>query len=67
MRQDLRCPLLTYVKVENVPEIVCALCVYTTILPIKGELDQLAEGLKLFQIFISYPKSWGNNEVIIYS
>ncbi len=48
----------THIKVENVPQIVHAICVYATILPIKGELDQLAEGLKLFKI-LSLIKSHG--------
>ena len=40
----------SHITLENIQDIIRTVCIFTTILPIKGELDQLIEGLKLFGI-----------------
>ena len=41
---------MTQASLENVPDIVRAVCLQTTLLNMKAELDQMAEGLKLFNV-----------------
>ena len=41
---------VTQVSLENVQDIVRAVCLQTTLLNMKAELDQMAEGLKLFNV-----------------
>ena len=50
--------LMTHIKLEHIQEIIRAIIVFTTVLPIKGELDQLAKGLNLYDI-LSLIKSNG--------
>ena len=38
------------VHTDNIPDIVKAVCLHTTVLSVKAELDQMAEGLELFGI-----------------
>lgn len=41
---------VTQASLENVPDIVKAVCLQTTLLNVKAELDQMVEGLKLFDV-----------------
>ena len=41
---------VTQVSLENVQDIVRAVCLQSTLLNVKAELDQTAEGLKLFNV-----------------
>ena len=43
---------MTHASLENVPDIVKAVCLQTTLLNVKfkAELDQMVEGLKLFDV-----------------
>ena len=38
------------IHTDNIPDIVKAVCLHTTVLSVKAELDQVAEGLQLFGI-----------------
>ena len=38
------------VTLENIPTLIKAISIHSTIVPIKAELDQLSEGLKLFRV-----------------
>jgi len=50
---------ISHIKLENVANIIRTVCVYATIIPVKGELDQLMEGLKLYDI-LGLIRSHGN-------
>ena len=41
---------ISRVTMEDVPVIVKAVCLHTTVLAVKAQLDQLAEGLQLFGV-----------------
>lgn len=41
---------ITQVTLEHIPMLVRAICIHSCIVPIKAELDQLGEGLKLFDV-----------------
>ena len=41
---------VTQVSLENVQDIVRAVCLQSTLLNMKAELDQMAEGLRLFNV-----------------
>ena len=46
---------VTQASLENVRDIVRAVCLQTTLLNMKAELDQMAEGLKLFNVLQQHP------------
>lgn len=45
------------VTLEHIPMLIKAICIHSAVVPIKAELDQLSEGLKLFHL-IDIVRKW---------